>query len=159
MHRGLSALRATGAEVYGTFLEALMAEAMGRAARVSEAMNLIHQAIRVARSKEERFYEPELHRLKGELLQIGGSTSSEVASCFQEAIEIARRQGAKSLELRAATSLARLWRDQGKPSEAQQMLAETYGWFTEGLDTADLKEAKALLEELQQPNVPISARH
>ncbi len=76
------------------------------------------------------------------------SLEEEAEACFHKAIEIARRQGAKSLELRAVMSLARLWQKQGKKNEARQMLAEIYGWFTEGFDTADLKEAKTLLEEL-----------
>jgi hypothetical protein len=115
----------------------------------------------------ERFYEAELYRLKGELslqskqVKTGQNKSedtdprplapdpqSEVEACFLKAIDIARRQQAKSLELRATTSLARLWQQQGKREEARQMLAEIYGWFTEGFDTADLKDAKTLLEEL-----------
>lgn len=102
--------------------------------------------------------EAELHRLKGELLlaqegsrpQAGGfrEKAEEVEECFHKAIEIARKQQAKSLELRAVMSLARLWQQQGKKEEAQQMLAEIYGWFTEGFDTKDLQEARALLEEL-----------
>ncbi|HJY85098.1 MAG TPA: hypothetical protein VKK81_28950 [Candidatus Binatia bacterium] len=78
-------------------------------------------------------------------------TEEEAEECFWRAIEIARQQQAKSLELRATMSLARLWQQQGKKGEAQQMLAEIYGWFTEGFDTVDLQEAKALLEELSSP--------
>jgi predicted ATPase len=98
----------------------------------------------------ERLYEAELYRVKGELvLQSGVRTSdSEAEECFLRAIEIARPQQAKSLELRAVMSLARLWQQQGKRKEAHALLAEIYGWFTEGFDTADLQEAKALLEEL-----------
>jgi hypothetical protein len=116
-------------------------------------------------STGERFYEAELHRLKGELtlqkFQVSGSTFQvdnppsairipqlETEACFLKAIEIARRQQAKSLELRAVMSLARLWQQQGKKEEARRMLAEIYDWFTEGFDTTDLKEAKALLDEL-----------
>ena len=97
---------------------------------------------------EERYWEAELHRLRGELLLMQGAPLSEVEQCFHRAIEIARRQQAKSLELRAAMSLSRLWRQQGKRAEARDMLAEIYSWFTEGFDTADLREAKALLDEL-----------
>jgi predicted ATPase len=98
-------------------------------------------------------WEAELHRLKGELtLQSSGqgreSRIKKAEECFLKATEIAKRQQAKSLELRAATSLARLWQHQGKKAEAHQMLLEIYGWFTEGFDTKDLQEAKALLEEL-----------
>lgn len=95
------------------------------------------------------YYDAELHRLRGELLLVTGATEAEAEICFQQAIEIARQQSAKSWELRATTSLARLWQRQGKKAEARQMLAEIYGWFTEGFDTANLKDAKALLEELQ----------
>jgi predicted ATPase len=93
--------------------------------------------------------EAELSRLKGEFLLVRSAEDHrEVESSFQQAFQIARRQQAKSLELRAAMSLARLWQRQGQRAEARQLLAEIYGWFTEGFDTADLKEAKALLQEL-----------
>jgi predicted ATPase len=96
-----------------------------------------------------RQYEAEAHRLKGELLlRRDHSKAAEAQSCFQRAIEIARKQSARSLELRAMTSLARLLPKQGRRDEARTMLAEIYDWFTEGFDTADLKEAKALLDEL-----------
>jgi predicted ATPase len=102
---------------------------------------------------EERMYEAELYRLKGTLMlqsrdQGLESKDEEAEACFHKAIEIARRQQAKALELRAATSLARLWQHQGKRSEAHKVLSEVYNWFTEGFDTKDLQEAKALLEEL-----------
>jgi predicted ATPase len=97
----------------------------------------------------ERWYESELYRLKGELLlQQNSDNHTEAASCFQQALAIARRQQAKSWELRAATSLSRLWQQQDKRDAARQLLAPIYGWFTEGFDTADLQEAKALLDEL-----------
>jgi predicted ATPase len=93
------------------------------------------------------FYEPELHRLKGELLMARGPENpSNAEACFRQATAIARRQGAKSLELRAAMSLGRFYFQQGKKEEAHRMLAEIYGWFTEGFDTVDLQEAKALLQ-------------
>ena len=99
---------------------------------------------------DERFYEAEIYRLKGELL-LGRSTpdaSPRPETCFQQALAVARRQQAKSLELRAAMSLARLWQRQGKRAEARELLAPIYNWFTEGFDTADLQEAKALLDAL-----------
>jgi len=115
----------------------------------------------------ERWYEAELYRLKGELLRMGEWENgregadpsvphspalllphSSPEACFQQAITIARQQQAKSLELQAVMSLARLWQQQGKKDEARQMLVEVYNWFTEGFDTKDLQEAKALLEEL-----------
>jgi predicted ATPase len=98
----------------------------------------------------QRFHEAELWRLKGELFLKSGvrNSESEAEGCFHKALEAARRQEAKSLELRAVMSLSRLWQQQGKGEEARQMLAEIYGWFTEGFDIKDLQEAKALLEEL-----------
>jgi len=97
----------------------------------------------------ERYYEAELHRLKGELLlQQSSDNRAEAETCFHQALSIVRSQQAKSLELRAATSLARLWQSQGKRGEAYDLLAPVYGWFTEGFDTADLIDAKTLLVEL-----------
>jgi len=97
----------------------------------------------------ERVYEAKLHRLKGELLlSLPIDNQDEAKTCFQQALAIARQQQAKSWELRAAMSLSRLWQRQGKREAAHQLLAVIYGWFTEGLDTADLQEAKALLDEL-----------
>jgi len=114
---------------------------------LTEALVIVHKT-------GERYYEAELYRLKGELLLRSGAqglrsgVQKEAEECFRQAIDIARRQGAKSLELRAVMSLSRLWQQQGKKGEARQLLAEIYGWFTEGFDTKDLQEAKALLEEL-----------
>jgi len=99
-------------------------------------------------STGERFYEAELHRLQGELLLVHAHDQPAAAVCFHQALAVARHQQAKSLELRAAMSLARLWQQQGKRAEARELLAPIYGWFTEGFDTADLQDAKALLEEL-----------
>jgi len=100
----------------------------------------------------ERFWEAELHRLQGELLQQAARGTSHAAltpeACFGQALAIARRQQAKAWELRAATSLARLWQRQGQRTEAYELLAPVYGWFTEGFDTADLQDAKTLLEAL-----------
>jgi predicted ATPase len=101
----------------------------------------------------ERWYEAELYRLRGELLlQHAIAESEEAEACFQQALTIAHRQQAKSWELRAAMSLSRLWQQQGKRAAAHELLAPIYGWFTEGFDTADLQEAKALLEELSRSN-------
>ena len=98
---------------------------------------------------EERFYAAEICRLKGELLlALSLDNQAEAETCLHQALDIARRQQAKSLELRVAISLARLWQHQGKHTEARQLLAEVYGWFTEGFDTADLLEARALLDTL-----------
>ena len=98
---------------------------------------------------EERWWEAEVYRLQGELLlQLPSRDVPQAEACFQQALDVARRQQAKALELRAALSLARLWQEQGQPTAARQLLAESYGWFTEGFDTADLQEAQALLQEL-----------
>src|SRR5262249_51334589 len=106
--------------------------------------------LRVADNTGEQYYTAELCRLKGALLLAQSSAQvDEAETCFRQALDIARQQQAKSLELRAATSLSRLWHRQGKRVEARELLAPLYGWFTEGFDTADLHEAKALLEELE----------
>jgi predicted ATPase len=111
---------------------------------VAEALALVHRS-------GDCYWEAELHRLKGELLW-QQSAESQVAAeeCFQQALAVARRQQAKSLELRTAMSLSRLWQRQGKRAKARELLAPIYGWFTEGFDTADLQEAKALLDELKE---------
>ena len=108
------------------------------------------EALTQADKTGERWCEAELYRLKGELLlQQASDNSTEVESCFHQAIAIAQNQQAKSWELRAATSLARLWQQQGKREEAYDLLAPVYHWFSEGFDTADLQDAKALLDELE----------
>jgi predicted ATPase len=143
--------RAAGALLGAVWNAGILAEGYGKAGRTAEALALLNDALELAAQTNERFYEAELWRLKGEaLLQSEAESSSEAESCFQQAGAIARQQSAKSLELRATMSLARLWRHLGKHKEAYAMLAEIYGWFTEGFDTADLKDAKALLDELQQ---------
>jgi predicted ATPase len=109
----------------------------------------VAEALAAAQATGERWGEAELYRLRGSLLlRQTGTPQAEVETWLQRALDVARRQEAKSLELRAAMSLSRLWRQQGKRTEAHDLLAEVYAWFTEGFDTADLQEAKALLEEL-----------
>ena len=110
---------------------------------------MLAEALTLMDTTGERVWEPELHRLKGALLlQQSADNHTEAQACFQQALDVARSQQVKSLELRAATSLSRLWQEQGKRTEARQLLAEVYGWFTEGFGTPDLREAKALLDEL-----------
>lgn len=120
--------------------------------QVAEGLNALAEALAFVEKTGKRINEAELYRLKGTLLlqpQIPKSqTEEEAEACFHKSIAIAQKQQAKSLELRAAMSLARLWEEQGKKDEARQLLAGIYGWFTEGFDTKDLQEAKALLEEL-----------
>ena len=98
----------------------------------------------------ERYWEAELHRLKGELLLLQRSSVEEAEVCFNQALQVAQSQSTKSFELRAVMSLSRLWQNQDKQTEARELLADIYGWFTEGFDTQDLIDAKALLEELEQ---------
>ena len=127
----------------------LLAEACGRAGQVEAGLGALHEALEAMQTTEERLYEAEVYRLRGELLlQQSAAQQGEAEESFHQALTVARRQQAKSWELRAAMSLSRLWQQQGKHAEAWQLLADIYGWFTEGFDTADLQEAKALLAEL-----------
>ncbi|MFB0537260.1 MAG: hypothetical protein ACETWR_20040 [Anaerolineae bacterium] len=148
VREGIAILRATGAEMLMPFILATLAEACGKAGQVEEGLAAVAEALAAVDRTGERFYEAEVYRIKGELLRMQGADEAEVEACFQHAIEVARQQQAKSWELRAVMSLCRLWQEQGKREEARQRLAEVYDWFTEGFDTPDLKEAKALLEAL-----------
>jgi TOMM system kinase/cyclase fusion protein len=149
MRHGLAALRATGAALRLPYYLALLAEACGQTGQAVEGLTLLAEALAQAHKAEESWTEAELHRLKGELLlSLSTDNQVEAAGCFHQALATARRQQAKALELRAAMSLSRLWQQQGKRTEAYQLLAGIYGWFTEGFDTADLQDAKGLLQEL-----------
>jgi len=149
MEQGIEAARAAGSDNERASIGAL-AEAYGKTGRGADGLKLIEEALVVAGNSGQLPNEPELHRIKGELLIIlDASKPTEAEGCFREAIQKAQRHGAKSWELRATMSLARLLVMQGRRDEARTMLAEIYNWFTEGFDTADLKDAKALLEELQ----------
>ncbi|MGD9031130.1 MAG: adenylate/guanylate cyclase domain-containing protein [Desulfobacteraceae bacterium] len=149
IHQALAAYRATGSEVDRPYFLALLAEAYGVVGQPEEGLTVLAEALAIVENTGERSWETELHRCKGALLLIQqGQNVGEAEECFRKAIDTARRQQAKSLELRAAMSLSRLWQQQGKQEEAHQLLEEIYNWFTEGFDTADLKEAKVLLEEL-----------
>ena len=149
IHQGLRAFRATGAETFRPYFLALLAEAHGTIEEPEAGLAVLAEALTHADTTGERWYEAELHRLKGALLlQQSSDNSIEAESCFHHALDIARSQQAKSFELRTATSLARLWYQQGKRKEAYDLLAPVYHWFTEGFDTADLQDAKALLDEL-----------
>jgi predicted ATPase len=131
------------------FLLSVLAHAYLDSGALREAAATLDEAMSLAAEARALHQFPELLRTKGELLLLQDQDHPSVAqACFQQAVTAAREQGAKSLELRAAISLSRLWRDQGKVSEARELLAPVYGWFTEGFETRDLKEAKALLEEL-----------
>jgi class 3 adenylate cyclase/predicted ATPase len=149
MHQGLRAYRATGAEIWRPYWLALLAEAHGMIGQPEAGLTVLAEAMTFVETTGDRWYDPELNRLKGELLlQQSVDHQAEAETCFHHALDIARNQQAKSLELRVATSLARLWQSQGKRQEAYDLLAAVYHWFTEGFDTADLKDAKALLDAL-----------
>jgi predicted ATPase len=153
IRQGLDAWRAMGMELWRPRWLALLAEAYGKGEQVEEGLTVLAEALAAVNSSEERMFEAELWRLRGELtLQASAqrteSRAQEAEGYFLTAIDIARQQQAKSWELRASTSLARLWQQQDKREDARQLLAEIYGWFTEGFDTKDLQEAKALLDEL-----------
>jgi predicted ATPase len=170
----LTAHQATGGALRQPYWLALLAEAYGDVGNVEEALTVVAEALKVVDKTEECWWEAELYRLKGQLtLQkearswrletslsspqvpsvtppVSNGAAEEAEGYLLKAIEIASRQRAKSLELRAATSLSRLWQQQGKPRKAHELLSAIYGWFTEGFDTADLKQAKALLDELSE---------
>lgn len=138
-----------GAGVARPYLLALIAEVDGAAGRTEKALAALAEGALASRTTGECWYEAELHRQEGELLLRQSIANRRAASaCFYQAIAVAHRQGGRSLELRAATSLARVWRDQSKRLEARDLLAPVYAWFTEGFETADLADAKALLNEL-----------
>ena len=124
-----------------------MAEALGHAGRGEEALPMVKDALASVERTGERYYEAELHRLRAELLPTlqGDEGRAEAEACFHRALEVARRQEAKSLELRAATSLARVWLQQGRTADARAMLAPIVGWFTEGFDQPDLRDARVLI--------------
>lgn len=127
----------------------MLAEAYWHAGQREEGLKAVEDGLAISKRTGNVFYDAELLRLKGEFLKMQNETT-EAESCFQEAIEIARQQAAKSLELRASSSLARVWQKQGRQTKARQLLGDIYAWFTEGFDTADLREAASLLDELSQ---------
>jgi predicted ATPase len=145
LRRGLAAVQATGA--VRTYPAGLLAERYWHAGQAKEGLRLLAEALAVVDKNGERWWAAEVFRLQGELLlQQAVPDSAQAETCFRQALDIARHQQAKSWELRAAMSLHRLWRRQGKRAAAHALLAEAYDGFTEGFDTADLQEAKALLD-------------
>jgi predicted ATPase len=147
MQQGLATWHAMGSEVFQPYGLALLAKASAKVGQPEAGLKLLAEALAVTNDRGERRWEAELYRLQGELLlALSVEKHSEAETCLHQALDIARRQQAKSLELRAAMSLTRLWQQQSKRVEAYDLLAPIYGWFTEGFDTADLQEAKALLE-------------
>ena len=149
IHQGL-AIRGTPAEGRRVQTAAMLAEAHGSAGQAEAGLHVLAEVFTMLEASGERWYEAELHRLKGELLlQHAVTQSGGAEASFQQALDVARRQQARSLELRAAMSLSRLWQQQGRRQEAYDLLGPVYNWFTEGFDTADLKDAQALLNELE----------
>ncbi len=148
LQQGLTALQPTGARIGRPRYLAMLAEVYGQLGQTEEGLSLITQALAAIQETGEGLWQAELYRCKGELVLKSQKSKMEAEECFWQAIEIARRQSAKALELRAMIRLSRLWQQQGNKPEAGQRLAEIYGWFTEGFDTPDLKEAKVLLDEL-----------
>src|SRR5215831_9607443 len=149
IQQGLVAQQTVGAQIARPHFLAMLTEAHAAAGQAEAGLDVLAEALALVDRTEERYWEAELCRLKGELLlQQIVPDAPQAEACFQQALAIARRQQAKSWELRTAISLARLWQQQGKRAGAHQLLAELYGWFTEGFDTPDLQEAKALLEAL-----------
>jgi predicted ATPase len=148
LRQGMAAWEATGAQIRPSHL-LWLADAYGHLGQPDEGLRVLAEAEVAARAREERFLEAELSRCKGELLLVQSAAhQAAAATCFQQALAVARHQQAKAWELRAATSLARLWQQQGKRQDAHDLLAPVYHWFTEGFDTADLQDAKVLLKEL-----------
>jgi predicted ATPase len=149
VHQGLAAWRATGAALVVPYLCAVLADVCDHLGHTADGIQVLAEAHTLVEQHEERWWEAEIYRLRGVLLlRQTGASQAEAEAWLQRALDVARRQEAKSLELRAAMSLSRLWQQQGKQAEARQLLAPVYGWFTEGFDTADLQEARALLEAL-----------
>ena len=146
---GITTYRSTGSRVYLPFFLAHLSRAHAELGQFDDAWRCIGEAITAVETTNERWYEPEINRIKGEIaLKLPQLGSVQAGAYFERALTVARTQQAKSWELRAAMNMARLWRDQGKPQQARDLLAPVYGWFTEGFDTSDLKEAKALLDTL-----------
>jgi predicted ATPase len=146
VNQGLTELRCIGSTVNTPMLFTWLAEAYARLGQFDEARKWLTEAADVISVTDERYYEAELHRISGDLLSVADRIGAEES--YRQAIAVAERQSAKLFQLRASVSLARLWCDQGKRAEARDLLGPIYHWFTEGFDAPDLKEAKALLDEL-----------
>jgi predicted ATPase len=148
LRESVESFKAGGARLRLPYYFGLLAQVCGRAGCTEDGLAAVDNGMAASRAHNERWWDAELHRMRGELLLAGGADAPEAEAAFVRAIEIARTQQARALELRAATSLARLWRTQHRADEAPHLLQNLYSWFTEGLETMDLREAKALLEKL-----------
>jgi class 3 adenylate cyclase/predicted ATPase len=150
VRQGIAAFRATGAALFVPYLCTWIADVCDHLDHIADGLQALVEAHTLVEQHEDRWWEAEVCRLRGVLLlRQPGMSQAEAEPWLQRALDVARRQEAKSLELRVAMSLSRLWQQQGKRDEARELLAPIYGWFTEGFDTADLQEAKVLLEELR----------
>jgi predicted ATPase len=149
VRQGIAAWRATGAALFVPCFCTWLAEVADHLGHTADGLQALAEAHALVEQHEERYWAAEVCRLRGVLLlRQPGTPQAEAETWLQRALDVARRQEAKSLELRAAMSLSRLWQQQGKRQEAHDLLAEVYAWFTEGFDTADLQDAKALLDTL-----------
>ncbi|MFQ5875168.1 MAG: hypothetical protein ACE5JL_15410, partial [Dehalococcoidia bacterium] len=149
IHQGMNDMRASGTVVGESGFLCMLANGYENAGQIEEGLVVLTEALAYVQKTEENYHEAELHRFKGELLlQQSSDNHLEAESCFHKALDVARNQQAKSLELRAATSLSRLRQSQNKRKDAYDLLTPVYNWFTEGFDTADLIDAKALIDEL-----------
>jgi predicted ATPase len=144
----IAAFKASRARLRLPYYLSLLAQVYGKAGRAEEGLACINEALAEARANNERWWDAELHRLRGELLLMRGADASDVEAAILRAIEIARFQQAKSLELRATMSLARLWSAQNRSDDAKRQLSDVYAWFTEGFETPDLQAARLLLTQL-----------
>jgi predicted ATPase len=154
IRQGIAADRAIGIAAFVPYMCTLLADVAAHLGHPEDGLQALAEAHTLVEQHEERFWEAEIYRLRGVLLlQQPETPQAEVEAWLQRALNVARRQEAKALELRAAMSLSRLWQQQGKQAAARELLAPIYGWFTEGFDTADLQEAKALLETLSDEHV------
>jgi predicted ATPase len=146
---GITASRSTGATLWLPWVLSCLAKAYAELGQFDDAWRSIDEAMRAVETTKEKWCEADIHRTAGEIaLRSPAPDAAKAETHFERALEVARQQQAKSWELRAAMSMARLWRDQGERNEARDLLAPVYGWFTEGFDTLDLKQAKTLLDEL-----------
>jgi predicted ATPase len=147
---GLADYQATGSALFSPYFLALLANAHGRASQTVTGLSLTADALEQVERTGVRWNEAELHRLRSELLlALPQPDQAQAERCFRQALAVGREQDAKMWELRAATSLSRLWAGQGKHAMAHDLLAPIYSWFAEGFETADLRDAKALLDELR----------
>jgi predicted ATPase len=149
IRQGIAVSQGEGLNLWRPYMLALLAEAYGQARQPEAGLQVLAEALTLVAATEERWWEAELYRLQGDLLlHLPSPNVSQAEASFHQALDVARRQQAKALELRAALSLSQLWQQQARRTEARQLLADIYRWFTEGFDTADLQTAKALLKEL-----------